>query len=157
MKTALLAALAALMLLAVPAFAAEVTRDEYTPKVEPICEKNKQESEKILKGVKKMVKQDKLKPAGVAFAKAASALEKAEKQLAKVPPSTGDEAKISKWLSDIKGEVKLMRQISTAFKSGNKGKGSSLVVKLEHNATAANNLMVAFQFDACRIDPSKFS
>lgn len=157
MKTALLAALAALMLLAVPAFAAEVNRNEYKEHVEPICEKNKQESEKFLKGVKKMVKENKLKPAGVAFGKAAAALERAQKELMAVPPSTGDEAKITKWLGDIKGEVGLMRQISSAFKAGNKKKGTSLVVKLEHNATVANDLMVAFQFKACKIEPSKVS
>src|SRR5262249_22719905 len=133
------------------------SRNEFKEHVEPICKTNKQESEKFLKGVKKMVKENKLKQAGVAFGKAAGALEKAQKQLELVPPSTGDEAKISKWLSDIKGEVGLMRQISSAFKSGNKKKGTSLVVKLEHNATVANNLMIAFQFDACKIEPSKFS
>jgi hypothetical protein len=157
MKTALVAALAALMLLAVPAFAAEVSREEYKAKVEPICQKNAQESEKFLKGVKKMVKQNKLKQAGTAFSKAAGALEGAEKELAAVPQPTADEAKLGKWLTDIKGEVKLMRQISTAFKSGNKGKGSSLSVKLQHNADTANGVVVVFGFNYCKIDPSKFS
>jgi hypothetical protein len=157
MRTALLAALAALMLLAVPAFAAEVSREEFKAQVEPICKKNKQESERFLKGVKTLVKKDKLKQAGTAFSKAANALEKAEKQLAAVPEPTADEAKLGKWLSDIKGEVKLMRQIATKFKAGNKAKGSSLSVKLQHNATTANNLVIAFQFNYCKIDPSKFS
>ena len=156
MRSALLAALAALMLLAVPAFAAE-TRDEYKTEVEPICKTNKQESEKFLKGVKTMVKQDKLKQAGTAFANAGAALESAEKQLAAVPPPAADSAKITKWLSDIKGEAALMKTIAAKFKAGNKAKGSSLSVKLTHNATVANNLVIAFQFNYCKIDPSKFS
>jgi hypothetical protein len=139
------------------AVAAETNRDEYKDAVEPICQKNKQESEKFLKGVKSLVKKDKLKPAGTDFSKAAGALEKAEKQLAAVPQPTADEAKLGKWLTDIKGEVKLMREIASKFKAGNKSKGTSLVVKLEHNATTANNLVIAFQFNYCKIDPSKFS
>jgi len=157
MKTALLAALAALMLLAVPAFAAEISRGEYKEQVEPICKTNKEASERFLKGVKKLVRKDKLKQAGTDFSKAANALEKAEKELAAVPQPTADEAKLGKWLKDIKGEVTLMRQIAKAFKSGNKAKGSSLSVKLTHNATTANNLVLVFGFNYCKIDPSKFS
>jgi hypothetical protein len=157
MRTALLAALAALMLLAVPAFAAETTRDEYKAQVEPICKTNKEASEKYLKGVKTLVKKDQLKQAGAAFSKAAAALEKAEKQLAAVPQPEADSAKLGKWLSDIKGEVSLMKTIAAKFKAGNKAKGSSLSVKLTHNANVANNLVIAFQFNYCKIDPSKFT
>ncbi len=157
MRTALLAALAALMLLAVPAFAAETTRDEYKEQVEPICKTNKEASEKYLKGVKTLVKKNKLKQAGTAFTKAGAALEKAEKQLAVVPQPEADSAKLTKWLSEIKGEAALMKTIGAKFTAGNKSKGSSLSVKLTHNATKANNLVLAFQFNYCKIDPSKFS
>ncbi len=132
-------------------------RSEYKEKVEPICKKNKEESEKFLKGVKTLVKKNKLKQAGADFSNAANALEKAEKQLAAVPQPTADQAKLSKWLSDIKGEVSLMRQIAAKFKAGNKSKGSSLSVKLTHNANTANNLVIAFQFKYCKINPSEFS
>ena len=148
---------ACMFALAFASLAFAVERPEYKEQVEPICQKNKKESEKFLKGVKTLVKKDKLKQAGIAFSKAASALEKAEKQLAAVPQPEADTAKLGKWLGDIKGEVKLMRQISTAFKSGNKGKGSSLSVKLQHNADTANGVVVVFGFNYCKIDPSKFS
>ena len=151
-------ALAFAVLLGLAGFAAaETTRDEYKLAVEPICKKNKEESEKFLKGVKTLVKKNKLKQAGADFSNAANALEKAEKQLAAVPQPTADQAKLSKWLSDIKGEVSLMRQIAAKFKAGNKSKGSSLSVKLTHNANTANNLVIAFQFKYCKINPSEFS
>ena len=151
-------ALAFAVLLGLAGFAAaETTRPEYKLAVEPICKKNKEESEKFLKGVKTLVKKNKLKQAGADFSNAANALEKAEKQLAAVPQPTADQAKLSKWLSDIKGEVSLMRQIAAKFKAGNKSKGSSLSVKLTHNANTANNLVIAFQFKYCKINPSEFS
>lgn len=143
--------------LAFASLAFAVERPEYKEQVEPICKTNKEQSEKFLKGVKTLVKKDKLKQAGTAFAKAATALEKAQKQLAAVPQPEADTAKLTKWLKDIKGEVALMRQISKAFKSGNKAKGSSLSVKLTRNATTANNQVLAFGFNYCKIDPSKFS
>jgi hypothetical protein len=156
-RAAFLAALAALMLLAVPAFGAETTRTEYKEKVEPICKTNREASEKFLKGVKTKVKKNQLKQAGIAFSKAANALESARVSLEEVPQPTADEAKLGKWLTDIKGEAALMKQISSAFKSGNKGKGSSLSVKLTHNADTANSQVIAFGFNYCKIDPSKFS
>lgn len=136
---------------------AETTRDEYKAQAEPICKKNKEETEKFLKGVKTMVKKDKLKQAGTSFSKAAGALERTEKKLAEIEPPTADSAKITKWLSEIKGEVSLMKTIAAKFKSGNKAKGSALVVKLTHNATVANKPVIGFEFKYCKTESSQFS
>jgi len=153
----LIAAFTAILALAAIAPAAEISRDEYKAQVEPICQKNKQESDRYLKGVEKLVKKDKLKPAGVAFAKAASALEKAQKQLAAVPQPTADSAKLTKWLSEIKSEVALMRKISKKFKAGQKGPATNLAVTLQNNARRANNNVIVFNFNYCKIDPSKYT
>lgn len=145
------------MALAVPALAAEVTREEYKAAVEPICKTNKQASDRYLTGVRNLVRDDKLKQAATRFTKAAAALEKAQKQLALVPQPTADEAKLAKWLAGIKGEVSLMRKIATKLRQGNAGQASSLSVKLTHNATTTNNQVIAFQFDYCKIDPSQYT
>src|SRR5262249_16972268 len=133
------------------------TRTTYKEKVEPICKTNQDASNRILTPVKQLVKKDKLKQAGLAFSKAATALEKAQKQLAAVPQPPADSAKLGKWLSEIKSEVALMRTISTKFKAGNKSKATSLAVKLQNNANKANNLVIVFQFNYCKIDPSKYT
>jgi hypothetical protein len=160
-KTQAWALITVLALLAsLPSFAAavesEVTRESYVASVEPICKENKQASDRYLTGVRTLVRKDKLKPAASRFTKAAAALEKAHKQLALVPQPTADQAKLGKWLAGIKGEVSLMRQISAKLRAGDAGKASSLSVKLTHNATTTNNQVIAFQFDYCRIDPSRY-
>lgn len=143
--------------LAGSALAAETSRDEYKAAVEPICKANKAESEKYLAGVQALVKRDKLKQAGAAFTNAAKALEKAERQLAAVPQPSGDEAKLGKWLAEVKAEVGLMRRIAAKFKAGDKSKGASLAVKLQNNANKANNAVIVFRFNYCRIDPSQYT
>ena len=51
---------AALLVVAIPAIAAEETsRAEYKAKVEPICKTNSEANEKILKGVRSKVQQGK--------------------------------------------------------------------------------------------------
>ena len=155
LRRALLAGAAALLVFAAIAVADE--RDDYKAQVEPICKTNQETSDRILTGVKKLVKQDKLAQAGQRFAKAASALEKAQKQLAAVPQPPADATRLTKWLTEIKNEVALMRTISKKFKAGNKSKATSLAVKLQNNATKANNLVIVFQFKYCKIDPSKYT
>jgi hypothetical protein len=157
LRRSALAGFAALMVFATVAVGAVETKEEYKALVEPICKKNKQESDRLLKGVKDLVKKDKLKPAGVRFSKAANALEKTQKQLAAVEQPPAYSAKLTKWLKEIKSEVSLMRTISKKFKAGNKSKATSLAVKLQNNATKANNLVIIFQFNYCKIDPSKYT
>ena len=152
---ALFASVASLLVFAAVAVAIE--RPEYVAQVEPICKTNKEASDRYLKGVKKLVKADKLKAAGTAFKKAALALEKAHKSLSAVEKPAADSAKLTKWLSEIKAQVALMKTISAKFNQGNKSKATSLAVKLQNNANKANTLVIAFSFNYCKIDPSKYT
>jgi hypothetical protein len=155
---ALVASVGALLVFAAVAVAIE--RPEYVAQVEPICKTNKEASDRLLKPVKGLVKKDKLKQAGQAFAKAASALEKAQKQLSAVEQPTADSAKLTKWLSEIKSEVALMKTISANFNKNTKAgkeKATKLAVDLQNNATKANNQVVIFGFNYCKIDPSKYT
>lgn len=154
-----MAAFAAMLVFASVA-AAEISKDEYKAQVEPICKTNQTASDKYLKDVRSLVKKDKLKKAGENFSKAAKALEKAQKQLAAVEQPPADAAKLTKWLKGIKEEVGLMKTIAANLKKNTKAgktKATSLVVKLENNARATNNLVISYQFKYCKIDPAKYA
>jgi hypothetical protein len=152
----LLGGVAALLVFASFA-AAETDRAGYVAAVEPICKSNRKASDRILKPVKNLVKKDKLKQAGQAFAKGARELQKTQKLLAAVEKPPADSAKLSKWLSEVKAEVALMKTISVKFKKEKKGPATTLVNKLTKKATHTNNLVIAFQFNYCKIDPSKYT
>jgi hypothetical protein len=133
------------------------TRESYSASVEPICQTNKTASDKYLKGVRALVTKGRLKPAAERFTKAAAALERAQRQLAAVPQPPADADNLARWLAGIKGEVSLMRTIAAKLRHGERGKASSISVKLTHNATTTNNQVIAFEFDYCHIDPSKYT
>jgi hypothetical protein len=133
------------------------TRQSYVSSVEPICKTNKAASDRYLKGVRKLVTDNKLKQASERFTKAAAALERAQKQLAIVPQPSADEVRLGRWLTGIKGEVSLMRRIGAKLRQGDRGKASSLVVKLTHDANITNSQVIAFQFNYCHIDPAKYT
>ncbi len=146
----------ATVIFAVPlALGAELTREEYVAKVEPICRANAQANEKILKGVRDKVKQGKLKAAGAQFAAASRALRKTLAQLEAVPQPKADAATLARWLGYVKTEADLFQKAAEKLKAGNKVAAQGMVVRLTHNANLANNQVLSFNFTHCKFDPSK--
>jgi hypothetical protein len=150
-------AVVALMLAASLALGAEPTRESYTAQVEPICKRNAQANERILKGVKAEVKAGKLKVAAAQFAAATSALKKTLAQLRAVPQPSADKPKLTKWLGYIKTEVQLFERTVAKLKAGNKVAAEAMTVRLTHTVNLANNQVLAFEFNYCHVDPSQFT
>ena len=158
MKKAIALSLTAALLLAIAAPAAmALTRDEYKTQVEPICKKNSEANDKILKTVRKEVKEDKLKTAGAKFIKASNALNTTYNELKAVEQPAEDAAKLTKWLGYVKTEADLFKSAGTALKSGNKSKAQQFVNKLTQNANKANAEVLAFNFRYCKFEPSKYT
>jgi len=148
-------ATAVALLVAAP-LALAVDRTEYKAQVEPICKQNAETSASILKGVKGQVQQGKLVPAGGRFVRASGALGKAVTQIAAVEQPPEDTAKLDKWIGYLKEEKSFLQKIGQALKAENKGKASQYAVKLNQSNRRANNTVISFGFNHCRIDSSKF-
>ncbi|HEX5032952.1 MAG TPA: hypothetical protein VFW62_00605 [bacterium] len=150
--------LTGVLLLAIAAPAAmALTRDEYKAKVEPICKKNSEANDKILKTVRKEVKENKLKPAGAKFIKASNALKATYNELKAVEQPAEDAAKLTKWLGYVKTEADLFKSGGKALKAGNKKKAQKFVNQLNSNANKANSTVLAFGFKYCKFEPSKYT
>jgi hypothetical protein len=152
LTTALTAAM-----LAAGAVGAEQTRESYVAQVEPICKKSTQSLESALKGVQAKIKQNKLKPASAQFTAAAAAFEKGTKELRAVPQPSADAAKLGKWLKQLETGTQLLRNIGKALKEEKKGQAQNYIVRLSHNSTVANNIVLGFEFKNCLVDSSRFS
>lgn len=138
------------------AWAEEVSTEAYVASVEPICHKNSMENEKILKNVKKDVKQGKLKTAAVALSKASAALTKTYGELTRVPKPAASEATLNKWLGYVKTEANLLGATGKALKANKKSKASHDETELNHYANLANSSVFSFHFHYCRSELSKF-
>jgi hypothetical protein len=136
--------------------AAEVTRESYKEAVEPICKRNVEANERILKGVKGKVKAGKLTAAASQFTEAANESHKAIGQLKAVAQPPADKAKLAKWIGYIEEEESIFRQIAKKLKAGDKNGATRMQVRLQHTANQANNQVLAFEFRYCRVEPSKF-
>lgn len=153
-----LAVLAGLVVVAMvsPARAAELTREEYAIQAEPICKTNVLANKRIFKGAKGKVKAGRLKAASTHFFRAATAFDRTIDQLEKVPQPTADEARLSKWLGLLRDESAMIEKIGRALADEDRHKAGSYSVDLNKNSSTANNTVLGFGFDYCRIDPGRF-
>lgn len=152
----LLGLAAAVALLVTAPLAYAVTIEEYRAAVEPICKQNTETSTSILKGVKTQVQQDKLVPAGKRFIRASTALGKAVTQIAAEPQPSEYEVKLDKWIGYLKDQKTYLQKIGQALKADDKFKAQKYAVKLNKANKQANNTVISFGFNHCRIDSSKF-
>jgi hypothetical protein len=151
-------AVLALAIAASAAVAAEgPTRDEYKAMVEPICKANTKANDRILSGVRKLVKEDKLKLAGTKFAKAATALKQTRRELLAVPQPSADRARLAKWLGYVKTEAEQFDLTATKLKKEDRRGVSQMVTKLRQTSNRANAEVVPFEFTYCRFEPSRFT
>jgi len=152
------AALALVAAGVLPAAAAEGEdpRGEYTERAEPICKRNVQANKRIFKGAKGEVKRGKLKKASRHFFRASRAFGKATGRLAKIPRPEADRPRLKRWFGLLRDEKKLILKIGRALRSGKKKRAESLSVDLDGNSRKANNAVVPFGFDYCRLEQSRF-
>jgi hypothetical protein len=139
-----------------PASAAELDRHEYMTLAEPICKTNVLANKRIFKGVKGKVKAGELKSASTHFFRAATAFERTIDQLEKVPQPTADEARLAKWFGLLRGEKAIIEKIGRALAKEDRHKAGSYSVDLNRNSSMANNAVLGFGFDYCRIDAGRF-
>jgi hypothetical protein len=157
MRTILTAVALTLVVVVPLAAAAEVTRDEYVSRVEPICKRNTDANKRIFAGAKEEVKSGKLKAASARFSRAVAALDKTIRQLSAVPRPAVDEARLEKWIGYLEVESDYLGRIGKALAKGERGKAQTLTVRLNRNSNLANNTVLAFDFTYCKLDPSRFT
>ena len=146
----------ALMLVA-SAFAAEVSREEYKEAAEPICKASAKSNEQILAGVRTEVKRGQLKTAAAKFAKASREQAQTLHELEALPRPSADEARLTKWFSYLEIEAELFATAGKKLKAGDKAGAQHVFTKLSLNINKANNQVLPFGFNYCRLNAAKLS
>jgi hypothetical protein len=139
------------------AFAAEVSREVYKEAAEPVCKASAKANEQILAGVRTEVKKGQLKTAAVKFAKASKEQAQTLKELEALPRPSADEARLTKWFSYLKIEAELFATAGKKLNAGDKAGAEHVFTKLSVNINKANNEVLPFGFNYCRLNAAKLS
>lgn len=139
------------------ASAEDVTVESYADRAEPICKKNTLANKKIFKGVRKMVQKNQLGKAAKRFRRAGRSLNSTVKQLVRLPRPVGEEARLQKWVKYLRIQRNQLYKIAKALARNNKFQAQSQIIKLRRTSNQANNTVLAYEFNYCKIDPSRFS
>jgi hypothetical protein len=145
------------LIVAGAAFAAEVSRDEYRESAEPICQASTKANERILTGVRTEVKKGQLKTAAAKFSKASTAQAQTLRELEALPRPGADEARLGKWFSYLKIEAELFASAGKKLKAGDKPGAERVFAQLTQNVNKANNQVLPFGFNYCRLNAAKLS
>ena len=132
------------------------TRSEYVAEIEPICEKNTEDNNRILNGARQKVRNDKMPVAGRQFIRASKAFGRAVTQITKVPRPPADDARLLKWFKFLRIVQKNLRKIGVALKAENRVKANHEAIRAERSGNAANNVGSVFKFLNCHLQPSRF-
>lgn len=151
---------AAALLLAAPAWAEELTRDQYREQVEPICLANTEANKRILRNVREKARskaQAQVDEAGGQFIRASIAFGETLQRIAAVSRPPADDARLRKWFKQLSIVKTNLRKLGKALQEGEKIRAAHEQIRVERSANAANNVGFVFEFRYCRLTPSRFT
>jgi len=152
---ALLAAGLALAPSPAPAEGAPPSRDEYVERVEPICRRNAEANERILGGVRGMLKRDGLKRAGRQVIRASDAFGKTLARLEAVPRPEADGARLARWFGVLGKLEGGLAKVGRSLEAERRVEANHEAIAAERTANAANNVSFVFGFRYCRFESAR--
>jgi len=156
------AAIVATLLLAVAPVASgeeqttEQTRATYKAQVEPVCKRDTLRSRRILRGVEKRIKHQKLVPAGHQFLHVSRTFGQAIGQIVKVPPPPADAARLKKWVKYLRIVERRFRKLGVYLVHKQRTKATHESIRAERAGNTANNISFPFGFHYCRLTREHF-
>jgi len=135
-------------------------RSAYVAAVEPICEANSLANKRILQNARVRARSKdpaRVRRAGGQFIRASAAFAATVGKIAAVPRPAADDARLRRWLDHLRIVSTNLRQLGKALREGDKIRAAHEAIRVERSSNAANNVGFVFEFNYCRITPSRFS
>jgi hypothetical protein len=134
-----------------------MTRGSYVEKVESICKAVTLANRSIFRGVEEMIRNGRLRKVAPRFPRAASAVDRAIRQVETVPQPPRDRQRLARWLRQGRGGSALLRKVGMTLKKNRRGPLQDMAEELLLRTKRANATVVGFDFDYCRLNPSRFT
>jgi hypothetical protein len=134
----------------------ELTRADYVTRLEAICEPGSKATQKVMKGARDDVRQERDAVAAHKFERAAKIFGGTVSTISKVPRPAADTGRLKTWFVYLNRQEDYMVRIAAQLGAGRTIKAQRLLSRFIHNGNLANNVTLAFEFDYCSFKFSRF-
>lgn len=149
--------LAMALFAAATATAAEApTRAEYVEGLEKVCKPDALATQRVMKGARGDIRADRLAVAARKFARATAIFGGTVKEISAEPRPPADAERLSKWFSYLKRQEAYLRQITAQLRQDHPTKALRLTQRFIHVGNQANNVVLAFGFNWCSFEFSRY-
>lgn len=149
--------LAVALLAAASAPAAEApTRDEYVEGLEKICKPDSEATQRAMKGARGDIRAERLAVAAKKFAKATAIFGGNVKEISAEPRPSADTERLRKWFTYLKRQEAYLGQITEQLRHDRPTKALRLIQRFIHTGNLANNVVLAFGFNWCSFEFSRY-
>lgn len=156
----LVAALAALALAVGTAFGAEAaeapSRAEYVVRLEEICKPGYQATKRAVRGVRRLVRDERLPAAAPRVARAKRIFAGTVQRIGGVPRPEADRAALSRWFAALGHEIGALDRTASALRADDVARFERVWADFIHQGNKANNVVVSFGFNYCNFKPTGF-
>jgi len=149
--------LAACLFAAATAPAAEApTRDEYVERLEAICKPDALATQKAMKGARGDIRAERFAVAAGKFAAATAIFSGNVKEISAKPRPAADGERLRKWFTYLKRQEAYLGQVTEQLRQEHPTKALRLIQRFIHTGNLANNVVLAFGFNWCSFEFSRY-
>jgi hypothetical protein len=157
MRHSCLVLVALILVLAIsPSASAAYNRAEYVEVLEATCKPDALATEKAVNGVKADLKAERLRVAAAKFASARQIFSGTIDEIGRVPRPEADFGKLKTWFGYLGLQERYLGKIVRALRSGNVEASQRYTARFVHNGNLANRSVLAFGFDYCSFEFSRY-
>jgi hypothetical protein len=132
------------------------TREEYVSRLEKICKPGAEATERVMRGARADVKQERLRVAAGKFARSTKIFTSTLKRMSATSRPSADRPKLRKWFGYLDAQQSYLGRITAQLRAEHAIAAQRLTTRFIHNGNLANNVVLAFGFNYCSFKFSRY-
>lgn len=138
--------------------AAEVapSQTEYVSHLEAICKPNALATQRTMKGIRGLVRAERLATAADKFSRATQYFDMTVREITAVTRPPADASRLAKWFGYLDRQELYLRMITVQLRAGHTIPAQRLTARFIHDGNLANNTVLAFGFNYCNFKFSRY-
>lgn len=132
-------------------------RTEYVARLESICKPGVEATQKAVHGVRSDIRAERFAVAAAKLGSAARIFDGTVRRISAVPRPQPDAAQLAKWFGYLDLQESYLAKAAAALRVEKIVRYQHNSVRFVHNGNLANDVVIAFGFDYCKFEFSRFN